>query len=296
MRNNQFQIQNKSVAIITKSAVGGKSLVNILETAGIHSFSITREITGEFLDDLIKNPVDVLFVDSAFFTPSTEIHLNRVKDETNTKIILNVPILFPSLETKCIDAATSKPFKKANVLSTLHSIFHESAVSIHTSQENPESLHRSGKKGIGRDVFNDKFAQTSPLNILVAEDHKINQMLIKKVLSKLGYNPVIVENGKLAIEESLNTTYDVIFMDIQMPVLDGIAATKEIIKNWETHQKPFIIAMTANAMKGDREKYISSGMHDYISKPFLINDLLNMLKKYSEKKQSQIKNASLPRN
>lgn len=288
--NNQFPLQNKSAAIITKSAVGGKSLVNILESTGINSFSMSREVTREFLDDLINNPVDVLFIDSAFFTPSTEIHLNRVKSKTNTKVILNVPILFPSLETKCVDATTSKPFKKSNVLSTLYSIFNDSTVNVDINQKVNDRLHPCGKKQIGSDVFNDKFAQTSPLNILVAEDHKINQMLIKKVLNKLGYNPIIVENGKLAIEESLKSAYDIIFMDIQMPVLDGLAATKEIINNWDSHQKPFIIAMTANAMKGDREKYISSGMHDYISKPFLIHDLQIMLKKYSHKKYGQGEN------
>ena len=84
-----------------------------------------------------------------------------------------------------------------------------------------------------------------------------------------------------------------------MPVLDGIAATKEILKNWDKHKEPFIIAMTANAMKGDREKYISSGMHDYISKPFLINDLQKMLAKYSKKKHGLSKSLGFensPRN
>ena len=76
-----------------------------------------------------------------------------------------------------------------------------------------------------------------------------------------------------------------------MPVLDGMGATKEILKNWTDHKEPFIIAMTANAMKGDREKYISSGMHDYISKPFLINDLQEMLAKYSELKHGQSNNS-----
>ena len=140
------------------------------------------------------------------------------------------------------------------------------------------------QKSSSTDVFNEEFALTSPLKILVAEDHKINQMLIKKVLNKLGYSPVIVDNGQLAVKESLQNSYDVIFMDIQMPVLDGLAATKMILENWSDHKEPYILAMTANAMKGDREKYISAGMHDYISKPFLINDLQALLVKYSAKK------------
>ncbi len=273
---------DKSAAIIEKSAVSGKSLVNSLEHLGFNSFSLSREITGELLDELIQNPVDVLFIDSSFFTPSTELMLNKIKGTTDTKIVLNVPKLFPSLTIKCIDMTLAKPFKRSSVLCTIRTLFDKNP-----RHKRGEAIHNgncSMKKSPVNDVFNEEFAKSSPLKILVAEDHKINQMLIKKVLNKLGYHPFIVENGQVAIDESLRNKYDVIFMDIQMPVLDGIKATEQILENWKNHNEPYIIAMTANAMKGDREKYISCGMHDYISKPFLINDLQALLVKYSEQK------------
>ena len=290
-RDTNNHSENMSAAIIDKSAVSGKSLVNMLESVGFNSFSLSREVTGELFQDLVNNPVDLLFVDSAYFTPTTEVLLNEIKNKTATKIILSTPILFPSLNTKCIDTTTAKPFKKSNVICTIDALLGRGE--IHNPDKKAGEVHCAVNKPVAKDVFSKEFAISSPLKILVAEDHKINQMLIKKVLNKLGYYPILVDNGQLAIEESLKETYDVIFMDIQMPVLDGIGATKEILKNWADHQKPFIIAMTANAMKGDREKYISSGMHDYISKPFLINDLQNMLKKYSEKKHGYGKNTSL---
>ena len=290
-RDTNNHSENMSAAIIDKSAVSGKSLVNMLESVGFKSFSLSREVTGELFQDLVNNPVDLLFVDSAYFTPTTEVLLNEIKNKTATKIILSTPILFPSLNTKCIDTTTAKPFKKSNVICTIDALLGRGE--IHNPDKKAGEVHCAVNKPVAKDVFSKEFAISSPLKILVAEDHKINQMLIKKVLNKLGYDPILVDNGQLAIEESLKETYDVIFMDIQMPVLDGIGATKEILKNWADHQKPYIIAMTANAMKGDREKYISSGMHDYISKPFLINDLQNMLKKYSEKKHGYGKNTSL---
>lgn len=292
LSNENTVFLNKSAAIIEKSVISGKSLVNSLESYGFSSFRISREVTGEFLKDLLEHPVDILFVDSSFFTPSIEAQLNRIKEKTNTKIVLNVPKLFPSLSTLCIDVTIAKPFKKSNVLLTLNSLFDLGERNDEGGTSDSSMRFNTKSAPSGTDVFNEEFALASPLKILVAEDHKINQMLIKKVLNKLGYDPIIVENGKLAIDTSLDKDFDVIFMDIQMPVLDGIAATESILENWSSHNEAFIIAMTANAMKGDREKYISCGMHDYISKPFLINDLQALLMKYSEKKNSSIKKGS----
>ena len=126
--------------------------------------------------------------------------------------------------------------------------------------------------------------------ILVAEDNPVNQKWIKKILSKMGYECVIAENGKVVLEIVGHEHFDLIFMDVQMPEMDGLEASRMIRVCLET--QPVIIAMTANVMQGDREECIQSGMNDYISKPVELNVLLKILEKWAilikEKKLSSI--------
>ena len=268
-----------SIAILDKSQTSGTMLKYILEKFGSKSIRLKNNLTSSFIDSLIDVPVDILFVDSTLFTPKREMLLNRLRNNSNTKIILSVPKFFPNFSNPCIDAITTKPYKYANIVACLASMFKGNKSILEGELvTNCTAAVSETRKKISMDV---SFAIESPLKILVAEDHKINQLLIKKVLNKLGYDPHLVENGALAVDESLVNAYDVIFMDIQMPVLDGMQATEKILEHWKNHHEPYIIAMTANAMKGDREKYLACGMHDYISKPFLIQDLQLLLQKYS---------------
>ena len=121
----------------------------------------------------------------------------------------------------------------------------------------------------------ESFAIKHPHEILVAEDNHVNQILIRRVLMRLGYDPRIVDNGQLAVEALKESSYDLVFMDIQMPVMDGITATQHILE--QTQPTPTIVAMTANAMKGDKETYLRAGMHGYISKPFGIDRVKEVL-------------------
>jgi CheY-like chemotaxis protein/signal transduction histidine kinase len=123
------------------------------------------------------------------------------------------------------------------------------------------------------------FSKKYPLNILVAEDNPVNQKWIKKILVKTGYEIDIAENGKVVMEKVSNEQYDLILMDVQMPEMDGLEATRMIRLCLD--RQPVIIAMTANAMQGDRDQCIQSGMNDYISKPVELNILLAMLEKWS---------------
>ena len=119
-------------------------------------------------------------------------------------------------------------------------------------------------------------------NILVAEDNFINQKLIKQVLLRYGVTVELANNGLEAFEKRKSENYDLIFMDIQMPVMDGVEATHEIINyevEEELHHIP-IIALTANALNGDRERFISEGLDEYIPKPIETNELLYILKKF----------------
>jgi len=119
-------------------------------------------------------------------------------------------------------------------------------------------------------------------NILVAEDNETNRMLISIMLEERGLNYTIVNNGQEAVDEAMKKDFDIIFMDINMPVLDGISATKKIIEyeeiNFLSHTP--IIALTANALKGDKEKFLSAGMDEYITKPIKEELLLDKLNKF----------------
>src|SRR5690606_41743996 len=109
-------------------------------------------------------------------------------------------------------------------------------------------------------------------------DNPVNQTLALHILKKLGYNATLVENGLQALEAVDRLDYDIIFMDIQMPDLDGLAATQRIRKIKK--KQPIIIAMTANAMQGDREKCLDAGMNDYLSKPVRLEDVVKVLDKW----------------
>jgi signal transduction histidine kinase/DNA-binding response OmpR family regulator len=125
-----------------------------------------------------------------------------------------------------------------------------------------------------------EFSKQFPLRILVAEDNPVNFKLAERVLTKLGYVPERASNGKEAVEAVQRKSYDVILMDVQMPVMDGMEATRKIRELHGQHQ-PGIIAMTANAMQGDMEACLEAGMDDYISKPIRLEDLVTMLEKWA---------------
>jgi len=121
------------------------------------------------------------------------------------------------------------------------------------------------------------------LRILVAEDNPVNQRVARRMLEKLGYRPELVSNGLEAVESVKRAAYDVILMDIQMPEMDGVTATQKIRSEIPPKKQPVIIALTANALAGDREKYIGSGMDDYLSKPIRVHELKASLKRTYQK-------------
>jgi CheY-like chemotaxis protein len=127
----------------------------------------------------------------------------------------------------------------------------------------------------------DSFKNAKEIEILLAEDNIMNQKVSYNIFKKLGFEIDIAENGRVALDMVLKKKYDLIFMDYQMPILNGIEVT-EAIRKWEIDTP--IIAMTANALKGEREKFIASGMNDYISKPVKIQILKEFLEKYLESK------------
>lgn len=108
----------------------------------------------------------------------------------------------------------------------------------------------------------------------------INQKVIERMVQKLGYQADLVANGKAAIDAASQSPYGLIFMDCQMPEMDGFEACREIRRRESGTTHIPIVAITANAMKGDRERCLEAGMDDYVSKPFKQDDLKNVIQKW----------------
>lgn len=138
---------------------------------------------------------------------------------------------------------------------------------------NSETHHKQKQK------LSADFAKQNPLHILVGEDDAMNQMVVKTVLGKLGYTVNICKNGQEVLEEVSHRRYDLILMDVQMPQMDGLEATR-MIRLCLTEQ-PVIIAMTANTLQGDREVCLAAGMDDYIGKPVKLEEMVDLLEKWS---------------
>ena len=122
-----------------------------------------------------------------------------------------------------------------------------------------------------------QMAERLPLRILVAEDNAVNQKLALRLLSQMGYRADVAGNGLEAIQAVERQPYDVVLMDVQMPDMDGLEATRRICARWSRGQRPRIIAMTANAMQGDREICLEAGMDDYVRKPIRVEELVAAL-------------------
>ncbi|RYF96022.1 MAG: response regulator [Chitinophagaceae bacterium] len=127
------------------------------------------------------------------------------------------------------------------------------------------------------------FALHHPFDILIAEDNLINQQVILHILGRMGYNAEVVENGLQALEVLHHKPFDIVLMDMQMPEMDGLEATKAI--RGSLGPQPVIIALTANTMQGDEEECLKAGMNDYISKPVKPEDIQQKLEKWSAKRK-----------
>ena len=157
----------------------------------------------------------------------------------------------------------TKPVKKQRLYANLQLIL---------SPDNPMIVQDALKTGI----LSESFAQDCPFSILIAEDNLVNQKLIASILLKLGYQSEIVENGNQVIEALKEKNFDIIFMDIQMPEMDGLETTQAV--RLMAIKQPYIIALTANTMPGDKEECLKAGMNNYIAKPIRLKEITRILK------------------
>ena len=121
----------------------------------------------------------------------------------------------------------------------------------------------------------------SGLSVLLAEDNEANQIVAMIMLEKLGISPTVVANGQEAVEAVAENHFDVVLMDLQMPVMDGFEATRFICRGLPRERRPLIVALTANALQGERERCLHAGMDDYIAKPVMLDELSWVLRRCS---------------
>lgn len=162
-----------------------------------------------------------------------------------------------------------KPVKPAQLFDALLNVLSDIQAPTPVNQRNKAKL-------------NPNLAENLPLKILIVEDSAINQELLMTILAKMGYTADVVDNGLAAIEALEKRSYQIVFMDVQMPGMDGLTATRYIVSHWSENQRPKIIAMTASAFQEDKQNCLDAGMDDYISKPIRIEQIQLMLQKWAQ--------------
>jgi len=164
------------------------------------------------------------------------------------------------------NAYLAKPLRQSHLFDTLMTLV------AHTGANAPTPATTAAKPKIDAGM-----AARHPLRILLAEDNVVNQKLALRLLQQMGYRADLASNGIEAVESVERQRYDVVLMDVQMPEMDGIEAAKEITSRWRAGERPRIVAMTANAMQGDREICLAAGMDDYLTKPIRVERLVEAL-------------------
>ena len=159
-------------------------------------------------------------------------------------------------------AYLNKPIKPTALFDVLLHAMHISPLTTPTDRPEP---------------MDGKLADVLPLKILVAEDNTVNQKVVQQLLAHLGYRADVVANGIEVLDALERQNYDVVLMDVQMPLMDGLEATRRLRSRFGERALPRVIAMTANAMPGDREKCLLAGMNSYVAKPIEVDALRAVL-------------------
>ena len=278
--NDQPEIQIQPKPLLKKVLVVDDNVTNLHlmeETLGY--FQIYCETTTNGQEALLKiesarllgHPFDLIITDHHM--PGMD-GINLVKEIKESIPGVSQPfiLMLSSLEKNLyqheadkngINKFISKPVKLHELNSTLLSLFEK-------NMQN-DSLHPS---------FGTIEKITQAASIMVVDDDPINMMLISEVLKRMGFEVIQMQNGREVIETLPHYDPVLIFMDVNMPEMDGYTTTRIIRKMQTTHARIPIIALTADAMKGDKERCLDSGMNNYISKPFKIEEIEAVLREY----------------
>jgi len=269
LRNGHPDVRHGTVLLAGRVALllephlpTARQLKSLLDRAGVEVH--LAKTLEEALACLHQSEIDVLLVSMGF----TEQDFNRSSQWLSSLVAL----IYPG---RIIELSTLGQFKSAvsnNTLSrpvrreALFSAFVEALRRIEVPPEDVMSPNTSTTS-----------TNSNQLRVLLAEDNLINQKVAIRILSTLGYNADVVENGLDAVHAVENNPYDLILMDIMMPVMDGLEATRRI-RGLPLKHQPRIVAVTANALVGDRERCLAAGMDDYLPKPLRVDDLARMIR------------------
>jgi signal transduction histidine kinase/DNA-binding response OmpR family regulator len=245
---------------ILKTQLEYWNLVPVLAASGVEALNL---LSADSRYDLVLTDMQMPYMDGIRLSQSIRdrypqmpiILLSSVGDE------------YKKDHSHLFNAVMTKPIKQ-QVLSRF----------ILSGLQNQRRTGAEGRQVLPR--LPEELSSAFPLNILIVEDNQINQQVILFILQKLGYEPLIVENGRQAVEEVGRNSFDIVFMDLQMPEMDGIEATR-LIRNSGLTDQPVIIALTANTMEGDEEECLRAGMNDYIGKPVQLDELIRKLRKWA---------------
>jgi signal transduction histidine kinase/DNA-binding response OmpR family regulator len=194
-------------------------------------------------------------------------------------MILLAPVGQRDLDTRGFAAVISKPCRLRHLRQTLMD-----ALALARAQPSGPATAPPLSPTLSEDAspFDAHLAEKLPLRILVAEDNALNQRLLLRLLARMGYRADVAGNGIEAVEAIARQPYDLVFMDMQMPEMDGLAATRAIRGRADPRGQPRIIALTANATPEDRERCLHAGMDDYLPKPIQIPDLIALLERWGQ--------------
>ena len=263
LQNKMTSLQNKHILIVDNNRTSCNILKKQMESWKM--LPLIADSGKQALEILSSNKIDIVLTDMDM--PEMDgIQLTKfIRDKFSTMpVILMNPIGDETYkrEIEIFSSVLIKPIRRNTLRDHILNLFSQTIINKDNNANN----------------LTDEFSSQYPLRILVAEDNLINQKIAVKILGKLGYQPALANNGKEALEMVSNEQYDIILMDIQMPEMDGLEATRMIRTCLEI--QPIIIAMTANVMQGDRDDCIQAGMDDYMSKPIDMDVLLSQLEKW----------------
>lgn len=279
---NRMDIKDKNILIVDDNATNRKWLSILLKKWGCRSSeAASAKQALELLEEgiLQKAPYDIALLDMQMPEMDGETLGRTIKEKELLKDTLVV--MLTSLgnrgdavrfQKSGFDAYLTKPVKQSHLYDCILTILNSKL----------KSVAQKEKQIITRYVLAEN--RNKKRRILVVEDNIVNQKIAIKILEKYGYRVNAVANGQEALHALKLASYDLVLMDCQMPVMDGYEATKEIRNSNSKvmNNKIFVIAMTANAMKGDREKCINAGMDDYIAKPINPQALKKTIERWLE--------------
>lgn len=281
-KNLSNEVIHQRVLVVDDNTINQRILEAQLRSWGIRCLVVNNalEAIGLLQNAVLdKDPFSLALIDYLMPTMDGIEMAHKIKhtpEIANTHLVMltsiGMPVSTKELTEIGIEHCLTKPVRQSKLYNTLISVFHQSTgLRSDMGQSNSPEEQRLSDQA------------RSKIEILIAEDYSMNQKVIIQMLKRLGYHGDIANNGKEALSLLQSKHYDLIFMDCQMPEMDGFTATHEIRKIEQDNKQPHIpiIAMTANALKGDREKCLAAGMDDYISKPIKLKEIEEMITRWS---------------